>query len=186
MKSEEKDFAISFEGIADHSLAVFLRNNWGLAIHIRNKLKIKCGVSDLLWFAIEAYDRAQKTYDKKRNSQKIDTVSKYDFNHHWAQELKSLLIGEKKRDMAEVSYEELLETNPAVLSREIVPINREIPYEDKLKEILKLVKSKKIAEHIAIMSRHGYKEEYIATEVNLPFETVETVISLMEEIRDAA
>ena len=187
MKSDaEADVAtISFEGIEDHSLAIFLRHNWGLAIHIRNKMKIKCTVGDLLWYAIEAYSRGQNTYDETRNRKKGNTKSKYSFNHHWAQELKSILIGEKKRNMCEVSYEELLETNPAVLSKDRVTIDRETPHQEKLAAILKIAKSQRMAENIAYLNRHGHKVGEIAAELKLPAEKVETVISLMELIRNA-
>jgi len=183
MKITDDECTIAFEGIEDSALAAFLRRNWGLAIHIRSKLKIKCSNMDLLWFSIDAYDRAQK-YMETRNRDKGSTTSRYHVNHHWGQELKSILVAEKRRDMCELSYEELIETNPAVLSKERINTNREIPQQEKLELILKIAESQKIAENIAILSRHGYKEEYIATELNLPLEKVASVISLMEQIRD--
>ena len=82
------------EGSNSLALATFLETNWGLAVSIKNKMKFKSSNEDLFVLAKEAYEKGVETFDEARNKQTADT--KYEFVHHWAQQLKSLIVRGKK------------------------------------------------------------------------------------------
>ena len=88
-------------------------------------------------------------------------------------------------EMREVSYEEILETNPGVLSRSRFHIDRTIPCESTLADIIRMVSFKK-AEEIALMIDAGCDVEKISLELNLPIEQVAVVVTKMDEVRSAA
>ena len=170
------------DGSNSLALSIFLETNWGLAVSIKNKLKFKCSNGELLVLAKEAYEKAKETFDEARNIQTVGT--KYEFVHHWAQQLKSLIVREKKREMREVSYEEILETNPGVLSQSGSHSARMVPCEKTLLDILQMVPLKQ-AEDIAMMIHADCDVEKISLELNLPLERVAAIVAKMDEVRSA-
>jgi hypothetical protein len=165
------------------AVATFLEANWGLAVSIKNKLKFKCSNEELFVLAKEAYVKAAETFDEARNNQTVDT--KYEFVHHWAQQLKSLIVRGKKMEMREVSYEEILETNPGVLSRSRLHTDPTVPCESTLADIIQMVSFKK-AEEIALMIDAGYDPEKISVDLNVPLNQVSMVVEKIDEVKSAA
>ncbi len=85
----------------------FIGNNWGLAVSLKNRFRMTCGDYDLLHYCIEAFEKAESSYDELRTKKREGT--KYTFLNHWGQCLKTIFTSEKKRGMKEVSLEEIIE-----------------------------------------------------------------------------